>query len=70
MNVSFIGKSLIYVSTFILFVFIIAFCLEMWDFLNSRKSHNFKDIMNIATTSFYGFLIGGLLIWFAEHFMK
>ena len=48
MNVSFIGNSLIYVSTFILVVFIVAFCLEMWDFLNSRKSHNFKDIMNIA----------------------
>lgn len=69
-NINFIGLSLIIISAFLFIVFLITLTVETWDFLTSKKSHNFKDITSLAITGMYGLLFGSLLIWFANYVIK
>ena len=69
-NMNFIGISLIIISAFLFTVFIISLSVETWDFLTTKKSHNFKDITSLAITGMYGVLFGSLLIWFANYVIK
>ena len=69
-NINFIGLSLIIISAFLFIVFLITLTVETWDFLTSKKSHNFKDITSLAITGMYGVLFGSLLIWFANYIIK
>lgn len=69
-NINFIGTSLIIISAFLFIIFLITLTVETWDFLTSKKSHNFKDITSLAITGMYGVLFGSLLIWFANYIIK
>lgn len=69
-NINFIGLSLIIISAFLFIVFLITLTVETWDFLTSKKSHNFKDITSLAITGMYGVLFGSLIIWFANYVIK
>lgn len=69
-NVNFIGISLIIISAFLFIIFFITLTVETWDFLTSKKSHNFKDITSLAITGMYGVLLGSLLIWISNYVIK
>ena len=69
-NLNFIGISLIIISVFLFTVFIITLSVETWDFLTTKKSHNFKDITSLAITGMYGVLLGSLLIWISNYVIK
>lgn len=69
-NINFIGTSLIIISAFLFIIFLITLTVETWDFLTTKKPHDFKDITSLAITGMYGVLFGSLLIWISNYVIK